>query len=153
MIVFFTVARRRRIFFWISCTVPSNSSIFWTIYNCEFALRNWIHLFRPSKPGSITLDGPLVWPGIHQTGGPPNLGSTKPGVHQPRSQKNWGSIKPGVHLLFPEKPGVHGPPVYRWTGGPSATLVSKAEQRLPVVPKPSELIWQSPEHDNMVSKY
>ena len=79
-----------------------------------------------ANQGSITLDGPLVWPGIHQTGGPPNLGSTKPGVHQPRSQKNWGSTKPGVHLLFPEKPGVHGPPVYRWTGGPSATLLTNS---------------------------
>ena len=78
-----------------------------------------------ANQGSITLDGPLVWPGIHQTGGPPNLGSTKPGVHQPRSQKNWGSTKPGVHLLFPEKPGVHGPLVYRWTGGPSATLFAR----------------------------
>ena len=121
---FFTVARRRRIFFGFHARflqIP----LYFERFRTANSLSETGSIFSGlANQGSITLDGPLVWPGIHQTGGPPNLGSTKPGVHQPRSQKNWGSTKPGVHLLFPEKPGVHGPPVYRWTGGPSATLIS-----------------------------
>ena len=92
--------------------------------------------FGLANQGSITLDGPLVWPGIHQTGGPPNLGSTKPGVHQPRSQKNWGSTKPGVHLLFQNKPGVHqvqtgGPPSQ--TRGPSKKYLPKKFRRFAAI--------------------
>ena len=122
IVCFFTVARRRRFFFGFRARflqIP----LYFERFRTANSLSETGSIFSGLvNQGSITLDGPLVWPGIHQTGGPPNLGSTKPGVHQPRSQKNWGSTKPGIHLLFLEKPGVHGPPVYRWTGGPSATL-------------------------------
>ena len=116
------VARRRRIFFGFRARflqIP----LYFERFRTANSLSETGSIFSGlANQGSITLDGPLVWQGIHQTGGPPNLGSTKPGVHQSRAQKNQGSTKPGVHLLFPKKPGVHGPPVYRWTGGPSATL-------------------------------
>ena len=123
MIVLFTVARRRRKFSGFRTRFLPIPLYFERFITANSLSETGSIFSGLVNQGSITLDGPLVWPRIHQTGGPPNLGSTKPGVHQPRSPKNWGSTKPGVHLLFPEKPGVHGPPVYRWTGGPSATLV------------------------------
>ena len=101
MIAFFTVARRRRIFFGFRARflqIP----LYFERFRTANSLSETGSIFSGlANQGSITLDGPLVWPGINQTGGPSTPLPKKLGVHQTGgpptfSRKTGGPWTPGL---------------------------------------------------------